>query len=336
MPAPLAFLAALLSAMLILALRPMLTRHALARPNARSSHASPTPQGAGIGVVGAALTLAAAGLWWTGSDALGNLVPLALAAIGLAALGLLDDLRHVPAGVRLLAQALAVALALACIPAGARLLPEAIPLAAERALAFAGWLWFVNLVNFMDGIDWMTVAEVVPVTAAVVAFAVILRLPELEVLAAALLGAMLGFAPFNRPVARLFLGDAGSLPIGLLLGFLLYSLALSGAVAAAILLPLYYLADATLTLARRLAQGERVWVAHRSHFFQRATSNGRSVMEVVAQMFGLNLTLAALALATVLWPGWAVALGALGIGCTLVALLLWRFATPRRVEGFAA
>ena len=329
-------LAALLSATLILALRPALTRHALARPNARSSHASPTPQGAGIGVVGAALAVAAGGLWWSGSDALGTLAPLALAASGLAALGLLDDLRHVPAGVRLLAQGLAVALALACIPADARLLPDGFPLAAERALAFAGWLWFVNLVNFMDGLDWMTVAETVPVTAAITALTAILRLPELEVLAAALLGAMLGFAPFNRPVARLFLGDAGSLPIGLLLGFLLYRLALSGAVAAAILLPLYYLADATLTLARRLARGERVWVAHRSHFYQRATAGGRSVLEVVTPVFGLNLTLAALALATVLWPGWPVALGAVAVGCALVALLLWRFTTQRRVEGFAA
>ena len=81
-------------------------------------------------------------------------------------------------------------------------------------------------VNFMDGIDWMTVAEVVPVSAGVVLLGAIGTAPPLAVLVAlAMLGAIIGFAPFNRPVARLFLGDVGSLPIGLLLGWLMLLLA---------------------------------------------------------------------------------------------------------------
>ena len=92
----------------------------------------------------------------------------------------------------------------------------------ERALLVLGGLWFVNLVNFMDGIDWMTVAEAVPISAGVVLLGIAGGLPAPAVIVAlALLGAMIGFAPFNRPVARLFLGDVGSLPIGLLLGWLL-------------------------------------------------------------------------------------------------------------------
>jgi UDP-N-acetylmuramyl pentapeptide phosphotransferase/UDP-N-acetylglucosamine-1-phosphate transferase len=337
MSALLILVAALLSAALIVAIRPMLARHALARPNARSSHATSTPQGAGLGVIAATFAVGGVGLFMqNGSGALGAFAPLALATVGLAAVGLLDDMRHVPASARLVAQALAVAVALTWMPGSARLLPETVPLGLERSLAFAGWLWFVNLVNFMDGIDWMTVAEVVPVTAALAGFSAMLGLSEVGVLAAALLGATLGFAPFNRPVARLFLGDAGSLPLGLLLGFLLYSLACSGAVAAAILLPLYYLADATLTLARRLASGEKIWLAHRSHYYQRATRNGRSVMEVVGHVFGLNLILAALALATLVWPGWPVALVALGIGGALVGLLLRRFAAARPLAELTA
>ena len=81
---------------------------------------------------------------------------------------------------------------------------------------------------------------------------------DAALVALALCGAMVGFAPFNRPVARLFLGDVGSLPIGLLLGWLLILLAGSGHLAAALLLPLYYLADATITLLRRSANGEPV------------------------------------------------------------------------------
>jgi len=71
------------------------------------------------------------------------------------------------------------------------------------------------------------------------------------IVAAALCGAMIGFAPFNRPVAKVFLGDVGSLPIGLLLGWCLLELAFRQHVIAALLLPLYYLADATMTLLRR-------------------------------------------------------------------------------------
>ena len=114
-------------------------------------------------------------------------------------------------------------------------------------------IWFLNLVNFMDGIDWMTVAEVLPVTAGLAILGALGALPSYGIVAAlALFGATLGFAPFNRPVARLFLGDVGSLPLGLLIGWLLLLLAARGHLAAALLLPLYYLADATVTLIRRL------------------------------------------------------------------------------------
>ena len=111
------------------------------------------------------------------------------------------------------------------------------------------------------------------------------------IVAAALLGAILGFAPFNKPVAKLFLGDVGSLPIGLLLGWLLLELAGRGHLAAAIILPLYYLADTTITLVRRIAAGEPFWQAHRTHFYQRATDNGFTVAEIVGRVFVVNLAL---------------------------------------------
>src|SRR5690606_23967419 len=103
-------------------------------------------------------------------------------------------------------------------------------------------LWFVNLTNFMDGLDWMTVAETVPVAAGIAILGPLAGLPaEAVVTALALGGAMIGFAPFNRPMARLFLGDVGSLAVGLLLGWMLILLAAQGHLAAALLLPLYYL-----------------------------------------------------------------------------------------------
>jgi UDP-N-acetylmuramyl pentapeptide phosphotransferase/UDP-N-acetylglucosamine-1-phosphate transferase len=144
--------------------------------------------------------------------------------------------------------------------------------------------------------------------------------------ALALGGAMLGFAYFNRPTARLFLGDVGSLPIGLITGWLLVLLAGEGHLAAALLLPLYYLADATLTLIRRLARGEKVWQAHRTHYYQRATDRGFTVTGIVARVFVVNLALAALAVASVVVPGVVSALAALCAGTALVGLVLARFA----------
>src|SRR5207244_11626088 len=119
--------------------------------------------------------------------------------------------------------------------------------------------------------DWRTVAEIVPVPAGAALLGPIGAAPPQAVLVAlTLLGAIVGFAPFNRPVARLFLGDVGSLPIGLMLGWIMLLLAGRGHLAAALLLPLYYLADATLTLGRRLLRREAVWEAHRTHVYHRA------------------------------------------------------------------
>jgi UDP-N-acetylmuramyl pentapeptide phosphotransferase/UDP-N-acetylglucosamine-1-phosphate transferase len=317
----------IVSIVLIVVMKPLLVRYALARPNARSSHLVPTPQGGGIAVMIAILGVTAAALAAIGAS-FGEfaIVAAALAAIGVV--GGVDDIRPLPARPRLLLQIVCVAVVLS--PAEFRVLPQGVPLMAERAFLLLGGVWFVNLVNFMDGLDWITVVEMVPIAAFIAALGLVGHLAPLPALmAAALCGALIGFAFFNKPVAKLFLGDVGSLPIGLLVGWLLLQLAGTGALAAAILLPLYYLADATITLLRRLARREKVWEAHRSHFYQQATANGLSVMAVSAHVFALNIALAALAAWTIRSPTPRVQVAGLVLGCILVGLLLRRFATKR-------
>lgn len=312
----------------IVLLRPLLIRYALARPNARSSHKVPTPQGGGIAVVAATLVVAvtAASIPPFSHPVGSDLGLLAAATVLLAALGAIDDVHPLGVGLRLGIQVVAIALLTVTLPADAQIL-GVLPDVVERALVVVAGVWFINLVNFMDGLDWMTVAEVVPVSAALMIFGVLGALPWVGVtVAAALLGAMIGFGPFNRPIARLFLGDVGSLPIGLILAFLLVRLAAAGHLAAALLLPGYYLADATLTLGQRLIRGERVWEAHRTHFYQRATDGGFRVIEVVSRVFVINLTLALLGLATVIWPAPELTVAALCAGGVLVAGLLVSFA----------
>ena len=316
----------------ILLLRPILLRFALAHANARSLHTQPTPQGGGIAVVGALLAVVVAGFAALGPQ--GGIAPLQIAAVIAATLllavtGAADDVRGVSPAPKLAVQVIAVAAVIYALPDHVRLVPM-LPLWGDRVLLLLAGIWFVNLVNFMDGMDWMTVAEVVPVAAGLALAGALGALPPLATLAAiALAGAMLGFAPFNRPVASLFLGDSGSVPVGLILAWLLLLLAAQGHSAAAVLLPLYYLADATITLGRRLARGEKIWQAHRTHFYQRATEHGWLVRDIVGHVFVVNIGLVALATATVLYPTMPVTIAALVLGTGLVSWLLLRFASRR-------
>jgi UDP-N-acetylmuramyl pentapeptide phosphotransferase/UDP-N-acetylglucosamine-1-phosphate transferase len=323
-------LAGLVSAGLIVLMRPLFARYALARPNARSSHRAPTPQGGGVAVVlGSFVALAAVALLDRDGASFAGLMPLCAAVVLLMAVGVADDILSLAAPPRLALQAVAVIAVVATLPAELRALPMA-PLALERAAEIVAVLWFVNLVNFMDGIDWITAAETVPIAAGVFVLSLFGAVPQTPALIAlALLGAVLGFAPFNRPVAKLFLGDAGSLPIGLVLAWLLLQLAGNGYLAAALLLPLYYVADATITLLRRIARGERITEAHRSHFYQVATSRGFSVMGVVKRVFGVNIVLAWLAVVTVMFDSTVFDVIALLLGAAEVTLLLRTLARGR-------
>ena len=321
-------LTALASAAAILILYPILKRYALARPNARSSHVTPTPQGAGIAVIATVVVASAVAIGshaFTG-DATASLAIIVGAAVAMACVGAVDDIRPLPVMPRLLLQALIVAAVIFTLPKDLRIAPD-LPWSLERLVLLIGGLWFVNLVNFMDGIDWMTAAEAIPLLATIALLGAAHAVPAYSAfLAVALGGALLGFAYFNRPIARVFLGDVGSLPIGLLLGWLLVLLAGSGHLAAAILMPLYYLADASVTLLRRLINGDRVWQAHRTHFYQLGTERGFSVREVVARVSLLNLWLCVLAAITVFAPGAPAQILALVIGFGLVAALLFAFA----------
>jgi UDP-N-acetylmuramyl pentapeptide phosphotransferase/UDP-N-acetylglucosamine-1-phosphate transferase len=278
-------------------------------------------------VIAATLGVSGLALGLTGSVSAGFAVVVS-SAILLGLLGGIDDIRPLSPLPRLAAQIVAVAAVLVAAAPGLLIWPDFVPWPLQIALAVLAGVWFVNLVNFMDGLDWMTLAGLLPLTLASGAALLMLGEGGLAMLALALAGALIGFAPFNRPVARLFLGDVGSLPIGLLTGFLLYRLAQEAGPIPALILPLYYLADATLTLLRRAAHGERVWEAHRSHHYQRATDHGWRVIEVVGAVFAVNSGLVLLA-----WLAWhqmrmGPALAFLMAAVLVVALLLRALSRP--------
>jgi UDP-N-acetylmuramyl pentapeptide phosphotransferase/UDP-N-acetylglucosamine-1-phosphate transferase len=302
-------------------LRPFWRKYALAQPNTRSSHRVPTPQGGGIAVlVGIFCALAA-------SPLLGISIafyPVLTSAIILGIVGAVDDLRTLQAAPRLLLQIFATVLVVASLPDNFHVF-HAIPKWSERILIAVGLIWFVNLFNFMDGLDWLTVSESVPLSATLAGFGAMGALPpDAAYLAAAICGATIGFAPFNRPIARLFLGDVGSLPLGLFLGWLLIRLG-EHHLTAALLLPLYYLSDATITLVQRAVRREPLTEPHRAHFYQRAVDRGRPVVTVIAEVGILNLFLASLATCTLLIETTTFQIVALLLGCMATGVLLRRF-----------
>lgn len=318
--------AAIISHRLIALLLPLLRQYAMARPNPRALHTDPTPQGAGIAIV---FCLAVA---WIGAAAIGSghadiASPAAvlLALLGLAAVGAYDDIRPLPVGPRLAIHFIAAALLISALPDGMRVAAY-LPAKLEMAVLIVGLVWFINLTNFMDGIDWMTVVEFIPITLVLAISALTGILPFAAGLAAfALLGGLIGFAPHNHHVARVFLGDVGSLSIGGIVGWMLILLAGQGHLAAAVLLPMYYLADATITLYRRIRSGKSVAEPHMTHYYQLAYRNKMPVPAITERVLALNVTLAALALATMFITPAPVDLIVVVAGAGLTGLVLRSF-----------
>ena len=297
----------------------------LDHPNDRSSHAIPTPRGGGLAVVPvlAATWLVAAALLPVGRG-----MPLAAAlALGLALLSWRDDIKSLPIGVRLAGQIAAVAVMLWLAPPAALLFGGLLPPLADRLAAGLLWLWFINAFNFMDGTDGIAGVETASIGVGVALVAGVAGLYVLFPLAGlTLAGAAIGFLVWNWQPARLFLGDVGSVPLGFLLGWLLLSLAGHGEPVAALILPAYFLADAGITLGRRIVRGERFWRAHRQHFYQRAVARGMSHASVARHVLAVNVVLIGLAVLAAAGQG-GPALG--GAAVALTALLM-RLAGPWR------
>jgi len=302
----------------------------LDHPNERSSHAVPTPRGGGIGILIAALPAL-----FVVHMLAENPVPLTVVALSgafvLAMLSWLDDLKDLGAGIRFAVQFLCVALCVFFLPdTPSGYIGGFLPLWAEKIVLVLGWVWFINLYNFMDGIDGISGIETISVGAGVALFAFLLNLGDGLILSGLVLAAgALGFLKWNWHPAKVFMGDVGSVPLGFLLGWLLIVLAGEGFFLIALCVALYYLVDATFTLVRRALRREKVWQAHREHFYQQAVQKGLCHDQVALRVLLVNIVLMGSA-----WLAYDVSL-ALGLGLAggSVFLLLVHFARGRPGHG---
>jgi Fuc2NAc and GlcNAc transferase len=262
------------------------SRRWLAEPTARGSHAAPTPSGAGL-----ALCLAVAAALFVGDVDLGvYALPLAL-ALALALVGFVDDLRQLPAGLRL-----GVYAAIALLGTGWLITDW--PITGSGAIGLLAWLplafavlAFTNFFNFMDGIDGLAALQGLSAGAVAAWLGHDAGASTAYIaLCLALAGGHAGFLLHNRPPASVFMGDAGSVPTG----FLLAVLAVAGpwreglAPACWPILLALFTADAGLTLCFRLLRGAPLAQAHRDHLYQRLAHRWGSHRRVDALFLALQ------------------------------------------------
>lgn len=276
----------------------VLRRYALSRsildiPNARSSHAVPTPRGGGVAIVIAYLV--SLGILAIRAHALPDAL-LALVGAGsmIAVIGFMDDHDHIAARWRLLGHFVAAVWAL-CWLGG---FPPVTLFGWQIDFGWVGLVlatlylvWLLNLYNFMDGIDGIASVEAICTCLGVCVIYWLSGFDELLMLPLLLAMAVCGFLYWNLPPARIFMGDAGSGFLGIVLGVL----SLQAAWASFqlfwcwLILLGVFIVDATFTLIRRLSRGDKVYEAHRSHAYQFASRIHGKHLPVTLAVCMLNL-----------------------------------------------
>lgn len=286
-------------------------RQVLDVPTSRSSHLKPTVRGGGLAIVGT-IVIALAGLaWWRDAAFLGWLsIPVGL----LAGISFLDDLRSVPAAIRLALHFAAAVLALWVLD-WPRLEIAVVgmfswgPPSLLGAVFAVGWLaGFPNAYNFMDGINGHAALQTVMTAggcACIGACAAHDWAAPPVLLAVVVAGATAGFVPYNFPKARMFMGDVGSVPLGYMLAFVaLWQAKLYGwhLLLPLVLLQFNFIFDAGVTLGRRMLKGERWLEPHREHFYERLALASGSHTVVTSSEMGVQLICVGLLAASVLKP----------------------------------
>ncbi len=268
-------------------------------PNERSAHSRPTPRLGGIGIMAAFLPAFAVEALGSGAGTVAIVVLIGTTSI--SALGLWDDLRPLSPSVRLSAQTLAATAVVVAawdrVPDAWALFGTSVPHVVLAALSVLWIVWLTNLYNFMDGIDGLAAGQAV-IAGSALAIAAAAGGAMLAAKGGALLAvAAFGFLVFNFPPASIFMGDVGSTAIGF---FFASAPFLGGGVGLSVetvaLMLALFIADATVTLIRRIRRRERLSQAHRSHFYQRPLALGYGHRSITVSAYVGMVAVAGLAL----------------------------------------
>ncbi|MDP1573490.1 MAG: glycosyltransferase family 4 protein [Coxiellaceae bacterium] len=248
-------------------------------PNERSAHVIPTPRGGGL-----VFTVAFYGLLvtlWFLNEVQTPLFLSLLGGIVVAIVGYWDDLYHLKIQWRFLGHCIAAVWGIAWLP---------IPHGVDTFLAIFLTVWFINLYNFMDGIDGVAASEAIFVSVAA-GIALLHHDAGVSTLCFGLGAIMLGFLCWNWAPAKIFMGDVGSGFLGYCFAILMWATAAAHSLSILFwwILLAVFLVDATFTLLRRMIQGKKWYQAHCEHGYQKLTQKGLSHAKVTLCMMGINI-----------------------------------------------
>ena len=296
--------------------------------NERSSHTGSVPRGGGLAFIAVSMATIAASTLVVGYPA-EPAIALSLAAIAVAAVGAIDDLRGLSAGVRMVIHLLAgAALAWVCMQGNPAFDVGVLQLVASGIMITFATAWMINLTNFMDGIDGLAASSGVLIMTAVGAFAWLHGDTELCIACAAVSGSVAGFLPWNLSrTRRIFMGDAGSGFLGFAIAAALAVAWKSGAIdaAAVFILPAVLVTDATMTLCVRALGREKLTTAHRSHAYQHLAQRWGAHRPVTGLYAGATLLWSIpIAAAAEAWPALSPLLVCLAYGPLVVLAIVLR------------
>ena len=311
------------------------------KPNQRSSHKSNIPIGGGIIL---SLTICISTLLLTIYNYLSfneikvEYLFLVLLILILATISWIDDLNKLSISIRLLVQCITVAGGLFCLTNEGNLFQGIFPYYIDLIITFIFWVWIINLTNFMDGIDGITSMQGISNGIGVIIILLIsvfilkyLQFSQIDFLFYFILffiGSLTSFIFFNWSPAKLFLGDVGSIPIGFIFGWIFFEISGLGLWQISIIIPLYYLLDSGITLLKRIIKREKVFSAHRTHFYQIAAVKFNSHSYTVITIFTLNIFLIFLSICSILFSNNTIIIICLALFISF--LILWYLGHSRK------
>lgn len=257
-------------------------------PGERSNHKIAVPRGGGIAIMVTSIIVLFVCIWLYQL----NFAHLIMAIMIVGAISFIDDVHGLSPLTRSVFHIIAIITLMQTLPT------EVNP---YLWLFFVFGLYvFMNFYNFMDGIDGSATVGAIHIgfSTFIIAFLdkKVLLPKEISVIALVIIGTSCAFLLFNWSPAKAFLGDVGSITLGLICGWLMINLFVCGYMASSVIIPMYYMADSGLTLLIRIWKKKKIWSSHSEHFFQKAVRMGNSHAQVTSRIIIVNCILFVLSL----------------------------------------
>ncbi len=297
-------------------------------PNYRRAHSEITPRGGGLAFV----IIFSISLPLFEYIIFGNVINafnILQIFIPISIISFLDDISHIHVGPRLLVHMICSILAIKWLVHPNTILHCEICTNLDLIIGGLALLAFLNVYNFLDGIDGITVSESIHLSCTILLlcalrYNIIPNADMIIMIATIILGWSFGFIYFNWQPAKIFLGDIGSISIGFLLGICLLIIATASVklFLACAIAALYYIADGGITILIRLVKGEKIWQLHLQHFFQKAVRRGKSHKEVVLQIAKCNILLMLFSVHSLYYPVLSIICSMVVVIVTLIRLIM--------------